>query len=748
MSRRNLDTNLTVALLFRQFPRMNAFCNSLRITAPPHLSAGKAVHFWWSKLLRIVVRFRLAFILVSVLSGCSSMIENESVHRPRPFHHAWVQVAPAAQTDASERVVDRSHATELDYQPARIGKKAYLGIIEFTDQGMLKEQKQFTGTNGFIEQRLNEGPLALVIFVHGWNHNASPQDKNLRDFREMLLKLRPLTPQGNILGVYLGWPGNMKMLPFLSYFSRLGAAERVGRLTCTEVMLSLVAHAKTTKDGDKLVTRQDVKTIVIGHSMGGLIVERSFLQAMIGYVLTNAATSDQIDALRSTEKQAIAYLVKEQDKSAETCAQKYAAREEVRQTLQDSETALSNFIEKSKSLEVALNGCVQNLGKIAPDLVALNKEVEQWHTKLETLKKSSVSEQQKAAKILDPAILHEEENSDDSIHHILEGLTAWARAPQATVDGHPESPFRKDAETYLIELDTFLNNPLRPGLSQAIAILDAGAPNDGIWRERIIRIVGSGGDEKSVAKMFREAWKAYEQAKGALADSRSTAEFTKLKRDYDTAGKLFNQLTGEIQVAEAEEESSRRASREVAKLDDKLDLGRERPPADLILLMNPASDALAAEQMQEFWRDRGTAMLGKAWQDSKPWIVSVSSNADRATGMIYPVAMAMARLFKGVARPNEESLMTHTAPHVQGMQTHALYRLPAKGKIKGHLDMYDLRKYKHMTPTPLWIVSADKQTVPRHNVSTEDFVELVPFLLRHAKVFVPSAAERKAPATQ
>jgi len=85
----------------------------------------------------------------------------------------------------------------------------------------------------------------VVVFIHGWHHNAAPDDPNLQQFDRWLAQLsnefskpsrsearRQLTGSGHfqLIGIYVGWRG--RSLPgFLDYGTmwwRKAAAERVG----------------------------------------------------------------------------------------------------------------------------------------------------------------------------------------------------------------------------------------------------------------------------------------------------------------------------------------------------------------------------------------------------------------------------------------------------------------------------------------------------------------------------------------
>jgi hypothetical protein len=80
--------------------------------------------------------------------------------------------------------------------------------------------------------------------------------------------------------VYLAWRGRSVRLPFLrpfSFWGRAAAARRVARASATEVIYRLLAAGKR---------NPRTKTLVVGHSLGGMIVEQALTQALVSSLVT------------------------------------------------------------------------------------------------------------------------------------------------------------------------------------------------------------------------------------------------------------------------------------------------------------------------------------------------------------------------------------------------------------------------------------------------------------------------------
>ena len=152
-----------------------------------------------------------------------------------------------------------------------------------------------------------------MVFVHGWKHNASagpPEDTNVqgvKDFLNMLQEHYPnqyVDSRGNactaraglgclklrhpVLGIYIAWRGNSvpEILPVaqtFSYFNRETVAYRVGNTSLTDTIsrISEAAHP----DGSGANPYQPF-LLMMGHSFGGLVLERTLAQALMERMTT------------------------------------------------------------------------------------------------------------------------------------------------------------------------------------------------------------------------------------------------------------------------------------------------------------------------------------------------------------------------------------------------------------------------------------------------------------------------------
>lgn len=189
-----------------------------------------------------------------------------------------------------------------------------LAFVEFTERGNLFNrgcvQKVYDHIEAQVQARASDSGVAIVLFVHGWKHNAGPEDDNVKSFRRVLqdysrsqfgardagAEESVATLEGEqapraVVGVYIGWRGAVyrdvpvvSKLENLTYWDRKAVAKEVGKGGMTEVILTLARLA------DCGSTRLDVICpdaegknvfLAIGHSFGGAIV----LSAMSEIVL-------------------------------------------------------------------------------------------------------------------------------------------------------------------------------------------------------------------------------------------------------------------------------------------------------------------------------------------------------------------------------------------------------------------------------------------------------------------------------
>jgi hypothetical protein len=169
-----------------------------------------------------------------------------------------------------------------------------LRFIESDDEGWFWDRRQVDDTMQLIRSKASERDTIVVTFVHGWHHSAECCDGNVEGFRNTLSQLRAgLSPNFNIVGVYVGWRG--RSLPwvfdYLSFWGRKGAAERVGQNDFKEFtarLQELYTEYRPDAQPPGMSSAQSATRapknflgmVTIGHSFGGQVL----LKAVTGSI--------------------------------------------------------------------------------------------------------------------------------------------------------------------------------------------------------------------------------------------------------------------------------------------------------------------------------------------------------------------------------------------------------------------------------------------------------------------------------
>jgi len=173
-----------------------------------------------------------------------------------------------------------------------------LAVVELDDHGEFWDRPQLDralgaiGTAQGIEDDGGTGAI-VVTFVHGWNNNASHGNEwdtggSLHKFKDTLVTIAqrerefagPAAVQKPVVGIYVAWRGESihpkpiaLVQDIFTFYSRYSAAKKVAAgPAITETLLALAATARR---------NSRTQSIIVGHSFGGLIVEKALSQVIV-----------------------------------------------------------------------------------------------------------------------------------------------------------------------------------------------------------------------------------------------------------------------------------------------------------------------------------------------------------------------------------------------------------------------------------------------------------------------------------
>jgi len=166
------------------------------------------------------------------------------------------------------------------------GKGYELGFIEFTERGnrfndtqkdlILAKAKEYIDNNGTV-----------IVFVHGWHHNADINDGNVQSMREGLKKIsKYIRHDDKVFGIYVGWRGEAFRLlqtEVFTFWDRKAVAQEVGNGGVSEFFLDLERIRSITK-------AKSPKLVIVGHSFGGAIVLSALEETLTSKLKDKKAT--------------------------------------------------------------------------------------------------------------------------------------------------------------------------------------------------------------------------------------------------------------------------------------------------------------------------------------------------------------------------------------------------------------------------------------------------------------------------
>lgn len=248
-------------------------------------------------------RNALALLLVLTLTACAQF----------PYREKGLETVKAnCTTEYYSKYSDGQEVDDaaLDGEQGDCWKRSIeeharydLMFVEFDDQGWVQQSSNLPRPgNDYLDHffaqldrirakyRAAGRGISLVVYVHGWHHNAHANDGNVRSFRKLLGDVALAEGQAGterrVVGIYVGWRGDSitwSWLNWITFWDRKNTAERVA-LGMVREFFSRLDHFR---DRVEKQANQVTRMLVIGHSFGGLIVYHSlsgeFLRASARY---------------------------------------------------------------------------------------------------------------------------------------------------------------------------------------------------------------------------------------------------------------------------------------------------------------------------------------------------------------------------------------------------------------------------------------------------------------------------------
>ena len=199
---------------------------------------------------------------------------------------ACILVSCSTQHQSHYHGTDSNLPEEVVKQKQGEVRLGAISVIEFDERGDYWDAAQVTRADKMIRDK--SAPI-LVTYVHGWRHDARRDDTDLVAFRKFIRTLQDGVKQP-VCGVFIGWRGASvqekgigsifsQPAALLSFWGRKKITDQMAGVPFNNTLWRLAATA-----GDR-----HGHSILIGHSFGGRIVERTLGPAAVAQMHNNKA---------------------------------------------------------------------------------------------------------------------------------------------------------------------------------------------------------------------------------------------------------------------------------------------------------------------------------------------------------------------------------------------------------------------------------------------------------------------------
>lgn len=167
------------------------------------------------------------------------------------------------------------------------------GVIEQVKKKMTSNRAEGDCVSAVTDGRPT---VNLVVYVHGWQHNAAHDDDDVAEFRRLLREVAQIECLGRrqreVVGLYIGWRAKVPAVDYLSaanfvsFWTRKNAAGDIATGHVRELFARLDAVADRQNTAAREAKQaKPIRMLLIGHSFGAHIL----LTSLGGSVLKNIA---------------------------------------------------------------------------------------------------------------------------------------------------------------------------------------------------------------------------------------------------------------------------------------------------------------------------------------------------------------------------------------------------------------------------------------------------------------------------
>lgn len=241
--------------------------------------------------MRFAARLLLVAPALLLLQGCQVPLQ------PYRLQHPAIEVPPPPLNGPAVTAVK----TNKDCAAASV--PICLAFLEVDDMGELWDKGELDTALSIIRRANTDAHVdpVVITFVHGWKNNAAPDNGNVAGFevalQDVYARLQRTRP---VIGIYIGWRGNLIRSSWpvgqqLSYYNREATATRIPSASLSSALTQI---AMRTHENRRALA------IFIGHSFGGLLLERAISEMTASQIAQATIYSQEAAALPAGSPQA------------------------------------------------------------------------------------------------------------------------------------------------------------------------------------------------------------------------------------------------------------------------------------------------------------------------------------------------------------------------------------------------------------------------------------------------------------
>jgi hypothetical protein len=169
-----------------------------------------------------------------------------------------------------------------------------LGVVEFDDQGWYWDRASADAILGYMDRVNTTSRVTVVLYVHGWKHNAKVDDENINCFRQTLrYVVRQQSADTKVVGIYVGWRGALIETPLLKEFTFWNRKATAGRIGTGDIVAFLAHLGRLRESSNRFVAGRNT-VIAIGHSFGAALLYSTLSPQITGQLVRQQALPSNV----------------------------------------------------------------------------------------------------------------------------------------------------------------------------------------------------------------------------------------------------------------------------------------------------------------------------------------------------------------------------------------------------------------------------------------------------------------------